>query len=323
MSGQAVARRWAPPRLDAETASLINVLAARRKLPDFQDQAVWTEPPGPVVEAAEIGFTLGGAPACALVPPALLRRLLDGLDLAASSAQGEWRGLLLELALQDMLDQLERVAPFLAIRPIETPPMGEDCVTMGVAVGADRLRVTLSADAARLAASALERIPPARTRLPGLTITVSLRAMATTLPLDALRRLVAGDVVLADGLADGAVLAVAGERIAWHAVRSGTQLRVTSVARRAASAGWKDWLMMEDDEAEGALAEVPVRLVFELGRLELTLAELEAIGPGHVFDLARQEAEAVDIVANGRRIGRGRIVDVAGVLGVQVVRIER
>jgi type III secretion protein Q len=42
-----------------------------------------------------------------------------------------------------------------------------------------------------------------------------------------------------------------------------------------------------------------------------------------VFELARDDAQPVDILANGRRIGRGRIVTVAGSIGVQIVRIGR
>jgi type III secretion protein Q len=71
------------------------------------------------------------------------------------------------------------------------------------------------------------------------------------------------------------------------------------------------------------LDELPVRLSFELGQLELPLAEVSVLGPGHVFELARDESQPVDILANGRRIGRGRIVTVAGSIGVQIVRVGR
>jgi type III secretion protein Q len=66
-----------------------------------------------------------------------------------------------------------------------------------------------------------------------------------------------------------------------------------------------------------------VRLSFELGWLELPFSEVAVLGPGHVFELARDDAQPVDILANGRRIGRGRIVTVAGSIGVQIVRIGR
>ncbi len=62
-------------------------------------------------------------------------------------------------------------------------------------------------------------------------------------------------------------------------------------------------------------------MVFEVGRVELPLGELETLGSGYVFELQRDPDQAVDIVANGRRIGRGRLVEVAGAIGVQITRI--
>ena len=69
------------------------------------------------------------------------------------------------------------------------------------------------------------------------------------------------------------------------------------------------------------LDQLPVRLMFELGRLELTLAELETLGPGHVFALGRDEHQPVDILANGKRIGLGEIIAVGDAIGVRVTRL--
>jgi len=79
---------------------------------------------------------------------------------------------------------------------------------------------------------------------------------------------------------------------------------------------------LEPDEVSG-LDELPVRLAFELGRMELPLSEVAVLGPGHVFELARDENRPVEILANGRLIGRGRIVTVGGALGVQIVHLGR
>ena len=96
----------------------------------------------------------------------------------------------------------------------------------------------------------------------------------------------------------------------------------TPHAIAAQGSSWP-WVMSNAIESGDAadLDELPVRLSFELGRLELPLAEGAVLGVGHVFELAREETQPVDIVANGRRIGRGRIVTVAGSIGVQIVRI--
>lgn len=74
---------------------------------------------------------------------------------------------------------------------------------------------------------------------------------------------------------------------------------------------------------DAPIEEVPVRLVFELGRLEIPLGELGTIAPGHVFALGRDERQPIDLLVGGRRIGRGEIVSLGGALGVRVLSLGR
>jgi type III secretion protein Q len=69
------------------------------------------------------------------------------------------------------------------------------------------------------------------------------------------------------------------------------------------------------------LDDLPVRLVFEVGRLELLLSEIRRLAPGALLPLARPLDDAVDIVANGRRIGRGTMVSIGDSVGVRVTRL--
>ncbi|MCG8566591.1 MAG: FliM/FliN family flagellar motor switch protein [Desulfobacterales bacterium] len=64
-----------------------------------------------------------------------------------------------------------------------------------------------------------------------------------------------------------------------------------------------------------------LNLVFELGRTPTTLGEVRKLMPGQVLTLPRplEEGVTVDIRANGQCIGRGRIVDVAGETGIQIL----
>ncbi|MDH3660602.1 MAG: type III secretion system cytoplasmic ring protein SctQ [Alphaproteobacteria bacterium] len=73
--------------------------------------------------------------------------------------------------------------------------------------------------------------------------------------------------------------------------------------------------------ADAAFDDLPIKLVFELGRLDLPLGELQEIGPGHVFALDRPLGEAVEIHAGGRRIGQGEIMRIEDQIGVRVVRL--
>lgn len=70
-----------------------------------------------------------------------------------------------------------------------------------------------------------------------------------------------------------------------------------------------------------AIEELPLRIVFDLGDIELTLAELKALVPGQVIDLAREPGSAVRVTVNGRRIGAGEIVEIEGRLGVRITEL--
>lgn len=67
--------------------------------------------------------------------------------------------------------------------------------------------------------------------------------------------------------------------------------------------------------------EVPIKLVFELGRQEISLGRLQELGPGHVFQLDRPIGDAVDVFAGGRRVGQGEIVQVDDQVGVRMTRL--
>jgi type III secretion protein Q len=72
-----------------------------------------------------------------------------------------------------------------------------------------------------------------------------------------------------------------------------------------------------------AMADIPVKLDFEVGTLSLPLGELPKLAPGYVLQLpTRLEEARVVIRANGVRIGHGELVAVGDVLGVQLLAIE-
>ena len=74
---------------------------------------------------------------------------------------------------------------------------------------------------------------------------------------------------------------------------------------------------------EAALDQVPIRVVFEIGRLDVPLAEVRRLGPGYVLPLAKPIESAVDIVANGRRIGQGSLMKIGDSIGVRIERLLR
>jgi flagellar motor switch/type III secretory pathway protein FliN len=81
--------------------------------------------------------------------------------------------------------------------------------------------------------------------------------------------------------------------------------------------------------AEGAgmdpvlAGELPVELSLELGRVVLSAAEVLALAPGAVVTVPRPTGGLVDVVAGGRVVARGELVDVEGGIGVRVTEISR
>lgn len=68
---------------------------------------------------------------------------------------------------------------------------------------------------------------------------------------------------------------------------------------------------------------IDVTLHFSLGTVTRTLAEMDNIGEGYVFELPRQTSECVDIVVNGKRLATGEPVRVEDRLAIRVVGIDR
>ncbi len=74
----------------------------------------------------------------------------------------------------------------------------------------------------------------------------------------------------------------------------------------------------QQEQSEADLDDVEIELVFECGRWPMPLGDLRGAGEGHVFELGRSIDGPVDILANGRRIGRGDIVRIGDELGIRL-----
>src|SRR5262249_18262557 len=68
-------------------------------------------------------------------------------------------------------------------------------------------------------------------------------------------------------------------------------------------------------------AEIPVTLIVELGRVNLTVGRLAALRPGDVVELGRHSFEPVELTSGGRLIARGELVQIDTELGVRVTRV--
>lgn len=67
--------------------------------------------------------------------------------------------------------------------------------------------------------------------------------------------------------------------------------------------------------------DINVPLVIVMGRKNYTVKDLLSLRMGQVMDLDRAPLEPVDLVAGGRVIGKGELVDVEGKLGVRILKL--
>ncbi|QOY63548.1 type III secretion system cytoplasmic ring protein SctQ [Lysobacter sp. H21R4] len=164
---------------------------------------------------------------------------------------------------------------------------------------------------------------------PGLPASVAIAFAGPHIPLAEWRTLTPGSVIVAGRLsAPPPVHAFAcGRR--WPLASDGHGWRVDGPSESLSPP--QESSMTSNDEAgaqpeaeapvggEG-IEQLPVQLRFELGDLELSIAELSALQPGYVFPLAsRLEGANVAIRANGRNVGRGEVVAVGDTLGVRLL----
>ncbi len=69
------------------------------------------------------------------------------------------------------------------------------------------------------------------------------------------------------------------------------------------------------------LREVDVRLSVELGRTDMKLKDVLALGEDSVVTLDRLTDELLDVMVNGKLIARGEIVAQGGRFGLRIVEM--
>jgi flagellar motor switch/type III secretory pathway protein FliN len=82
----------------------------------------------------------------------------------------------------------------------------------------------------------------------------------------------------------------------------------------------------EDQNSKELLADavidgLHINLVFEVGRRKVTLQELKKIRPGYTFDLAMPLDRSISVVANGKIVGKGTLVQIDHRIGVRLMEI--
>lgn len=261
---------------------------------------------------------------------ALLATVQPGLALPTEPA----RSLVLELALEPLLARLEaRTGQTLRLLEVREAHAAKASLEFEIGFGPLRGKGHLDLFSPLdglvpppfLALGSLLNLLPEQARPLPEDFPVTAAAEIGTLRLAAgiLRRARPGDVLLPQDcpLARGEIALVVGELWASAEV-AGEHLRLRGRFHPRPNPVESSPMTAPTEPArspaEMDLDTIEITLVFECGRWPMTLGALRAAGEGHVFELGRPLDGPVDIIANGRLIGRGDIVRVGDTLGVRL-----
>jgi type III secretion protein Q len=300
----------------------------------FSIDAVWPAPNPVDQRLGTVAFTIGGVPAKLRIPISAIDAGIVKADEAADAQQlaPAHAGLLLELAFAEELEWLEaRLGEHIEIGSVERRNSAATAPSFSLVVAGKEAALNVAIDIEVSAAIVrlghlLDELGEERRQIPAeFPLPVCLWRDVLLISLGDLQSLQPGDVVLFEEQ-DAATMLVIADRFyaPVDLTAEGPQLLAAPVA--IAGSKW-EWTMNQNTPPAGqtleesSLDELPVALVFELGRTAMPLGEVRQLAPGAIVQLADLPRETVDIVANGKRVGRGEIVRIGESLGVRIVRM--
>jgi flagellar motor switch protein FliN len=74
-------------------------------------------------------------------------------------------------------------------------------------------------------------------------------------------------------------------------------------------------------DAMAFLRDVEVELTLEIGRRRMRISDVMKLGPGKMVELDKQAGEPLELLVNGRLIGRGEAVVVGDRYGIRITEI--
>ncbi|MBM2715372.1 type III secretion system cytoplasmic ring protein SctQ [Mesorhizobium caraganae] len=267
----------------------------------------------------------------------LSRRLLEALVSTVQSGLAfpsePTASLILQLAFEPLIarleDQMQRNVQLLHVREAMTlAPHLELDIVFGPVNGKGRLFLFSPLDglvpsAFRALGELLGQLPrQPRELFPELPVTVAGEIGTLRVPAALLRKACVGDALLPDisPFGRGQITLSVGQL--WAGADLEGDHLILRGPFRPRSCPLENAHMTQPESqpgpSEADLDDVEIVLVFECGRWPIPLGELRSAGEGHVFELGRPIDGPVDILANGRRIGRGDIVRIGDELGIRL-----
>jgi type III secretion protein Q len=238
----------------------------------------------------------------------------------------------LELALLPLIESLEQLAglPVRVLDAMQAARLNVDEqpwvleVVMALQIAQNdpvAVPLQLTRQSAVLIADLLDRHAiAAAAELSLLRLPLTVESGEARLNMGELRSLNPGDVLMLDHWPDTQVRLVLEQRLQARAELDGHTL--TLLEAPTAMNFMKEHPMTETTVGQGldtTLDELPLKLVCQVGSVELSLAQLRALGAGSLVELTPQLQDSVDLMVNGRRIGQGQLVKIGDGLGVRLL----
>lgn len=286
-----------------------------------------------------IKFKIGDYDGSVFLQKELLERIMLTMAPDAGGVFSATKtALLIEFFLSGPISEIERITGHtLRFSAIETWP-GERPETLnlyGHAIDAviafdqvqTAVRLHLCTSGMEMLEILLKKLPTTRRKIAKLPISVGFEIGHAALELGELRLLEPGDAVLPieQGIAtDSIIVTVAGRAYAEAKLHNGEMSIVKLLKNQEVS--MSNETSLQNKKPDSALAnfdEMEINLTFEIGRMQMTLAELETIAPGYVFKLDRELSGLIDVISGGRRIGRGSLVEIGDRVGVRLLEVYR
>ncbi|MEA3169359.1 type III secretion protein [Pseudomonas sp. AP19] len=282
----------------------------------------WAAATATVSSPCEVPLLLGRAPARLRLSAAAVEQALVPLALQfdVQLLPSLPRALLLELAVLDLIERLEPLLGHAVQLLAATDGQRDYAVRLSLELTfgnqpAMSAHLDLSEGAAVLIAQLLDQyVQPEPDPLPNLRQTLALVAGRQSLTLGELRSLRPGDVLMLEP-GSGLLLDLDGRlqaRCQYHGEALRVQEELTTPLLDMENT-------MTEVDAAAALDDLPLKLVCQVGSLELTLAQLRELGAGSLLQLNTPDVDSVDLMVNGRRVGQGQLVKIGDGLGVRLL----
>ena len=281
------------------------------------------------IESKQLRVSLPWGSAMLCCPTALLDAIADSLQpgLQASDVAPDLLALLLELAFEPdilawkvgsnfaiaVLDDLATAEPGQPDTPLTVEAFGQSWPVL-IRGRQDVLEAIF------------QHWPSITSQLAGLYLPAALRLGTTRLTKAMVDSLRPGDVALFERThaVPPQGVAVLSDRWAAPLIFGANGWRM-GAPFAPLSAEEKTWMSADDRPVAVANLtdpeNIPVKLGFDLGELEIAIGDLRRLAAGSILQMARPGEAPVRVTANGRPVGSGELVRVEGRIGVKLLRI--